>query len=173
MLREMRIKIRKFEKKDIPKKVEWINNPDNNKYLHYEIPICLENTEKWFDSHLGDNTRFDAIIEADGIAVGTIGLLNIDSKNKKAEYYIAMGETDYKGKGVALEASRLIIKYGFEECGLNRIYLYTEIDNKAAQRLFEKSGFCKEGLLKQDILSHGEFVDRVIYGYLRKDWISA
>ena len=105
----MEITIRKFEKTDIPKKVEWINNPENNQFLHYDIPICVEKTEKWFDSHLGENTRYDAIIEADGFSVGTIGLLEIDRKNSKAEYYMAMGETAHKGKGVAKEASRLII----------------------------------------------------------------
>lgn len=38
----MKISIRKFEGKDIPKKVEWINNSENNKYLHYDIPLKIE-----------------------------------------------------------------------------------------------------------------------------------
>lgn len=166
----MKISIRKFKRTDIPKKVEWINNPENNQFLHYDIPISVSGTEKWFDSHVGDLSRYDAIIEADGVPVGTIGLLSIDRKNSKAEYYIAMGETAYKGKGVAKEASRLILQYGFEELGLNRIYLYTEIDNIAAQKLFERVGFIKEGVVRQDILSHGKYVDRIVFGYLREAW---
>lgn len=130
-MQDARITIRKFEKSDIPKKVEWINNPANNRFLHYNIPLSVEGTERWFDSHQGETTRYDAVIEADGVPVGTIGLLSIDRKNSKAEYYIAMGETSYKGKGVAKEASRLILSYGFEELGLNRIYLFTEVDNIA------------------------------------------
>ena len=167
---EVKISVRKFERTDIPKKVEWINNPENTQFLHYDIPISIAGTEKWFDSHIGDTDRYDAIIESDGLPVGTIGLLSIDRKNSKAEYYIAMGETAYKGKGVAKEASRLILKYGFEELGLNRIYLYTEIENILAQKLFEKVGFKNEGVLRQDIISHGKYVDRVAYGYLREDW---
>ena len=166
----MRITIRKFERTDIPKKVEWINNPENNRFLHYDIPICVEKTEKWFDSHLGENTRYDAVIEADGVPVGTIGLLEIDRKNSKAEYYIAMGETAYKGKGVAKEASRLILEYGFQTLGLNRIYLFTEVENVAAQKVFERVGFIREGVLHQDIVSHGKYVDRIAYGLLREDW---
>lgn len=166
----MKITLRKFEKTDIPKKVEWINNPENNQFLHYDIPICVEKTEKWFDSHEGEDTRFDAIIEADGVPVGTIGLLSIDRKNSKAEYYIAMGETDYKGKGVAKQASWLILAYGFEKLCLNRIYLFTEVENEAAQRLFERVGFVREGILRQDIVSHGKYVDRIAYGFLREDW---
>ena len=166
----MEITIRKFERTDIPKKVEWVNNPENNQFLHYDIPICVEKTERWFNSHLGEDTRYDAVIEANGVPVGTIGLLSIDRKNSKAEYYIAMGEIAYKGKGVAREASLLILQYGFEVLGLNRIYLFTETENVTAQRLFERVGFVKEGLIRQDIVSHGRFVDRYVYGFLKGDW---
>ena len=169
-MQDARKTIRKFEKSDIPKKVEWINNPANNRFLHYNIPLSIEGTERWFDSHQGETTRYDAVIEADGVPVGTIGLLSIDRKNSKAEYYIAMGETAYKGKGVAKEASRLILAYGFEELGLNRIYLFTEADNIAAQKLFERVGFKREGILKQDVYSHGAFADRIAYGYLKEEW---
>lgn len=167
---EVKVTIRKFEKTDIPKKVEWINNPENNQFLHYDIPISVEKTEKWFDSHLGEDTRFDAVIEADGVPVGTIGLLDINKKDSKAEYYIAMGETEYKGKGVAKKASLLILQYGFEVLGLNRIYLFTETGNTMAQHLFEAAGFVREGVIREDILSHGKFADRIIYGFLREDW---
>lgn len=170
MWQEVEVTIRKFEKEDIPKKVEWINNPENNQFLHYDIPLSVEKTERWYNSHLGDDVRYDAIIEVDGIPVGTIGLLSIDRKNSKAEYYIAMGETSYKGKGVAKKASRLILQYGFEFLKLNKIYLYTEIDNSVAQKLFESIGFVKEGLIKQDILFNERFVDRYAYGFLREDW---
>lgn len=165
----MEVSIRKFEKEDIPKKVEWINNPENNQYLHYDIPISVEGTERWFDSHIGDNSRFDAVIEADGVPVGTIGLLSIDRTNSKAEFYIAMGEPNYKGKGVAKKSSQLIIDYGFEVLGLNRIYLFTEVENDNAQKLFERVGFVKEGVMRQDVLSHGKYVDRIAYSILRED----
>lgn len=170
MWREVVVTIRKFNRTDIPKKVEWINNPENNQFLHYDLPISVENTQKWFDSHIGDDNRFDAVIEADGVPVGTIGLLSIDRKNSKAEFYIAMGETAYKGQGIAKAASKLILEYGFQTLGLNRIYLFTEVKNIAAQCLFEKLGFSKEGIIRQDILSHGSFVDRIAYGFLREDW---
>ena len=166
----MQVTIRRFTRADIPKKVEWINNPQNNRFLHYDLPLSEEKTEQWFDRHAGEDTRYDAIIEANGVPVGTRGLLSIDRKNGKAEYYIAMGEPEYKGKGVAKEASRRILEYGFEKLGLNRIYLFTESENIPAQKLFESVGFVKEGVIRQDIVSHGRYVDRIAYAYLRKDW---
>ncbi|MCQ2516229.1 MAG: GNAT family N-acetyltransferase [Saccharofermentans sp.] len=166
----MLVTIRKFERDDIPKKVEWINNPENNQFLHYDIPLEVEKTRKWFDNNVGRSDRYDAVIVADGVPCGTIGLLCIDQKNSKAEFYIAMGETNLKGKGVSTKATRLVLDYGFCELGLNRIYLFTETENIPAQKLFEKVGFIKEGCVRQDIISHGQFVDRFAYGICRSDY---
>ncbi len=38
----MNVKIRRFEEKDIPYKVKWINDERNNKYLHYDLPLTEE-----------------------------------------------------------------------------------------------------------------------------------
>lgn len=167
-VRSLTVSIRPFEKTDIPKKVEWINNPENNQFLHYDIPLEIAKTEQWFESVKGRTDRFDATIIADGVPCGTIGLLGIDHKNAKAEYYIAMGEVKLKGKGVSTQASRLILRYAFQELGLNKVYLYTETENIPAQRLFEKVGFVKEGCLKADIFSKGRFVDRYVYGICKE-----
>ena len=80
MWQDVIISIRQFEKRDIPKKVEWINNPENNRYLHYDLPLQADKTELLFDRYRGRTDRYDAVIEADGVPVGLIGLLSIDGK---------------------------------------------------------------------------------------------
>lgn len=164
----MSVTIRSFKREDIPYKVAWVNDSENNRFLHYDLPLEVWKTEKWFEGILEKEDRFDATILSDGIPVGVIGLLNIDQVNWKAEYYILVG--DCKKTGVATKASRLILDYGFSELGLNRIYLFTETGNIPAQRLFEKVGFIREGIFRHDIKSHGRFVDRFVYGILREDW---
>ncbi len=168
---KMKISIRKFNKNDIPFKVAWINNPLNNKYLHYDLPLEIEKTEKWFDKNKDRTDRYDATILADNKPVGLIGILEIDSKNKKGEYYVTLGDREYLGKDIAKEASKLVLKYAFESLGLNKVYLYTEYDNIGAQKLFEKVGFIKEGLLKDDLLSKGVYVSRYVYGITKEDYI--
>ena len=169
MQEELKVTIRPFRFEDIPKKVEWINNAENNRFLHYDRPLEIDKTTQWFERVRDRNARYDAVIEADGRPCGTIGLLSIDRKNGKAEFYIAMGETDLKGRGVGKKASLLLLEHAFATLGLNRVYLYTEVDNLPAQRLFEKVGFIREGLLHQDILSRGKYVDRYVYGLCRRD----
>ena len=151
----MDIVIRKFDEGDIPYKVKWINNENNNKYLHYDLPLSVDKTLVWFRNVKDRIDRADYTITCDGKPVGLIGLLNIDRTNKKAEYYICIGEKQYKRKGIACTATKMLLNIAYKEFNLNKIYLYTEVNNVPAQRLFEKIGFKKEGLLREDIIYNG------------------
>lgn len=168
----MKISLRSFDEGDVPAKVRWINDGRNNEFLHYDLPLEEGKTLAWFRSNRGRTDRLDMVIEADGVPVGLIGLLSIDKNRSCAEYYVSMGEQEYKGRGVAFEASRQLLRLAFEEMGLERIYLETETGNLAAQSLFEKLGFVREGLLRRDVLNRGELRDRYAYSLLREEWLS-
>lgn len=168
------ILFRKFAESDIPNKVRWINDPEVNRYLHYDIPLNEEKTRAWYLQKKEDTSRADYVIEAmeegKSTPVGLVGLLNIDSRNRKAEFYIAVGEKRFWGKGFAAAASAQFIRQCFQQYGLNKIYCFTESGNLSAQRLFERLGFKKEGLLKEDLLHNGQVLDRCAYGLLKREF---
>ncbi len=163
------VSIRKFEERDIPDKVRWINDEANNQYLHYELPLEEEKTLVWFRGNQSREDRYDAVIEWAGEPVGVIGLLSIE--DGQAEYYITMGEERAKGRGVAKQASLLLLEYAFRGRGLRRVYLYTEVENLAAQRLFERCGFRRVGLAKKSAVNRGRVVDRYLYEISRADFL--
>lgn len=159
--------LRDFEESDIPQKIEWINDPENNQFLHYDLPLKIDQTITWFRNK--DNTkRKDCIIEYNGTPVGVIGLLQIDYINKKAEYYITVGESAYKHKGIATKASKAILKYAFKELHLHKVYLTVDAKNEKAIRLYEKVGFKQEGYFQDDLFHAKAFsyVDRVRYAVI-------
>ena len=160
----MQVTFRKFEKMDIPNKVKWINDTRNNTYLHYDLPLEVEKTERWYELNKDRADRYDATILCDGNPVGLIGLLSISDGT--AEYYVSMGEQDYKGKGIAKEASRLLLEYAQHDLNLISVYLYTEIDNIAAQKLFEKIGFEKKYVAEKSANNRGKLVDCYFYEYV-------
>ena len=174
---DLKVSVRWFEERDIPYKVRWINDPEVNRYLHYDIPINEDRTAVWYRRILQDPTRVDFVIEVmnDGerVPVGVIGLLNIDLKMMKAEFYIAVGDKNYWGQGVATIAAKKFIRYSFKRFPLNKIYLFTEKDNLYARRLFERLGFKCEGLLRQDVIHMGRKIDRYVYGLLREECLYA
>lgn len=156
---DMCISIREFKEYDVPNKVKWINNPDNNRYLHYDLPLEEEKTRQWYYNK-GQN-RYDAVILYNEIPVGLIGLLCIS--DGQAEYYVTLGENAFKEKGIAKKATLLLIQYAKETLGLHTIYLYTEVSNISAQKLFERVGFVRKGLEKASAINQGKSVDRFYY----------
>ena len=166
----LNIKLRKFNESDISNKVRWINDESNNTYLHYDLPLEIEKTQRWFEIIRDRTDRYDAVIEVDGIPVGVIGLLNIDKINLKAEYYITLGENSYKRKGISYIASQKLLKYAFEVLCLNKVYLNVDVNNNAACNLYEKLGFSCEGVFKEDMMHHKILIDRKRYAILKKEW---
>jgi len=166
----MEIIIRKFNEEDVPYKVKWINDSANNKYLHYDMPLKEEKTLLWYNKVKHNTDRLDCTILCDGQPVGLIGLLNIDLKNKKAEFYICLGEKEFKSKGVARKATELLIEDSFQQLKLEKIYLYTEVENLKAQTLFERVGFVREGLLRKDLIYNGQKIDRYVYSFIIDDY---
>lgn len=163
------VTLREFEETDVPKKVEWINNHENNQFLHYDLPLKIDKTIEWFRNK--DNTkRLDCIIEYEGVSVGLIGLLQIDRTNMKAEYYITIGENCYKQKGIATKATKAILEYAFSELKLHKIYLTVDAKNEKAIRLYEKVGFKREGYFVDDLFcsKNTEFIDRERYAVVNK-----
>lgn len=160
--------LRKFEKNDIENKVKWINDTENNQFLHYDLPARIDKTTKWFEEK-DDSKRIDCTIIYNGEPVGVIGLLSIDRINSKAEYYITVGETKYKKRGIATKATKAIIEYGFEKLGLHKIYLNVDADNKAAIGLYEKTGFVQEGLFIDDLYNERKscFINRARYAIVK------
>lgn len=174
-MKKLQVKVRKFNENDINLKVKWINDSAINKYLHYNLPLEESKTLVWYEKIKDLENRLDCTIDVlknDSIdSVGLIGLLNIDNINKKAEFYICLGEKNYHGQGIAKKASIEMIKQGFDRYNLNKVYLYTEVENIGAQKLFESIGFRKEGLLVEDLIYNGKKIDRFVYGINRKDFV--
>lgn len=167
----MNITLRKFARSDIPLKVRWINDPANNRFLHYDLPLEETGTEIWFERVKDSDARLDMTILADGVPVGILGLLQIDRKNGAAELYITIGEADCKGRGVAGAAMEQLLRIGFEELDLQRICLMTETGNEAAVRAYEKFGFVREGCLRNELRNRqGEFVSRYVYSMLKHEF---
>lgn len=103
--------------------------------------------------------------------VGSIGIFpKEDIHRKNAEIGYWLGEP-YHGKGIMTEAVRLIVKYGFETFDIERIYAAPFRNNKASQRVLQKSGFILEAVLRMSIIKYNELQDETIYSIRKVDYI--
>ena len=77
----------------------------------------------------------------------------------------------YWDQGIASEALGAIIRFGFEQMNLNRIYAGTIADNHESVRLLERLGFQREGTRrKYSWEEDGTFHDSAMYGLLKDEW---
>jgi RimJ/RimL family protein N-acetyltransferase len=89
----------------------------------------------------------------------------------------AIGEVGYwvradaRGRGVATRAVRLVSRWAIEECKLERLQLRADVHNEASQRVAEKAGFRREGVLRSARYSprQGRRVDFVVFSLLPEE----
>tara|TARA_R110001583_G_scaffold56717_1_gene170931 strand:+ start:20906 stop:21436 length:531 start_codon:yes stop_codon:yes gene_type:complete len=160
-------------KTDISDLFEVKNNKETSKYLGGNTPTYSENDiNNWIDFHNNCENENLFVIQdkQNNKVIGHIGLYNIDLQVKSAEYAILIGNNEYLGKGVGKQVTNLILEYGFNELGLNRIYLSFIKENLAAFNLYKKMGFKNEGCLRQAIFKNGVYYDSVIMSILKFEY---
>ena len=162
--------IRRIQKEDLPVRVAWMNNPKVYSSMHFDVPILLENTIKWYENNLKKDNRFDIAVLKDNEIVAFGGYTSIDRVVGKAETYLFTNPMQHH-HGIGTEAKMLMCQYGFEVLGLNKLYLVANEDNYPIIRVNEKCGFVMEGRLRQEYLTtKGELKDMLYYGLLKEDW---
>jgi UDP-4-amino-4,6-dideoxy-N-acetyl-beta-L-altrosamine N-acetyltransferase len=113
----------------------------------------------------GDRQEFVIVERRTGRVVGTIGLSQIDRRHRRAEYGVLI-EPAARGKGLASEASRLLLRYAFRELRLHRVFLHVFADNESALRLYERLGFKTEGCLRQHAAKGSQMKDVIVMAIL-------
>jgi len=164
------IRLRCPERGDLPTFVKWINDPEVTEFLQFEPPMSLEDEEVWYQEMLKGKDRTFVIETKDGRPIGNIGLIGLDWKNRRTEIGIMIGEKDAWSKGYGTDAILVLLRYLFGELNLNRISLFTDVNNPRAIRCYEKCGFRSEGVMRQHRFKRGRYIDCVLMSILRTDW---
>lgn len=92
----------------------------------------------------------------------------IDDYNKSCKIGMTIGEKEQWGMGYGTEALIELIRYSFEDLGMNRIGAEIFQFNERSIKLFEQCGFQREGVERELVYKDGKFKDQYIYGLLRK-----
>ena len=172
------IRFRAIEKEDLPYFVKWLNDPEVRQGLSMIVPLSLAEEEIWFEDYLKKpqfekplaiEIQLDPQLE-EWIFVGNCGLFSIDWVNRYAEIGIHIGEKGYWNQGYGTKAIRLILKHGFDNLNLHRLWLRVYKNNTRAIRTYEKAGFTEEGKFRQAQYLDGKYVDVMIMSMLKTEW---
>ncbi len=152
---------------DIEFLLKVINDPVVTKYLRFPNNLHFQKDEiEWLQnlSKSQDKNKVFIIREsATNDAVGVIGLHNVDWYNRHAELGYLLKRESW-GKGLATEASRLIIEYGFEILNLRKIYAFVKDGNEGSVRVLLKNNFNEIGRFKKhDYAPYEGYRDLLIF----------
>ena len=140
----------------------WLSRPEINRWLTAEwrnravdatlIAITVRNRR---------NRLF--LVRHDGEPCGLVSLADVDSVDKTAMVWYAIGEPQHLGQGVSSDAVLQLVRHGFECLRLESIYAWIMEDNVASRRVLEKVGFSAAGRIRRATCSGERRVDRLYF----------
>lgn len=166
--------VRELSKKDIIILNEWRADRELIGFLGSPFRyIDQEVDEKWFETYQqsrSNNVRLSVCEKDTDLLVATVYLLSIDWISRNCELAIMIGDLSNRGKGLGSFALRSALKHAFYDLGLHKVYLTVLESNAAAQRLYTKNGFKKEGLLRDSVFKNNQYHNMVQMGLLKSEF---
>ena len=170
-----RLKIRLFNENDVDDLYEYCSDDEVTKYLSFptytkkqdaidRINYCIERYEK-----LDAPILWAIEYKEEQKLIGGIDFVKWDEANNKAEIGYLLSRK-YWNKGIMTEALAVILKFGFEKMGLNRIQIICDERNIGSSRVMEKNGLKYEGTLRQERFEKGEYVNMKYYSILKEEY---
>ncbi|MCL2637070.1 MAG: GNAT family N-acetyltransferase [Oscillospiraceae bacterium] len=146
-------------------------------FIHQTEPLNIghsaEKADEWFDDIQkiqGDKNIRLGIFLNDNNIIGDVALQDIDYKHRICAMGLGIAKIKNRGKGYGTEAVRLMLEYGFEHIGIERVTANTLEINKSAQKALEKLGFVLEGRERKAYYFGGKKYDRLNYGLLADEF---
>ena len=169
-----RLILRQVTQDDANSLLKYLSDKDVMKYVGLEpfksIDDALDEIS-WYKSMFEKRTgiRWGITLKDQGEVIGSCGFLNLVSQHYRSEIGVELSR-EHWGKGIASEAFEAVIRYGFEQMNLQRIEALIEPPNIPSQKLAERQGFIREGLLRSYEYTCGKFDDLYMYSLLKQDF---
>lgn len=168
------ILLRALEPEDLDLLYVWENNADLWKYGNTVSPISRFAIRQYLEDAQHDifQTRqlrlMITLRDNPKTCVGMIDLFDFEPFHRRAGVGILI-DNAYQRNGYALQAIESLKQYCSDFLNLSQLYAHIPVRNRASMNLFQKSGFCEAGILKNWLRINEEFSDVAIVQYLFRD----
>jgi RimJ/RimL family protein N-acetyltransferase len=164
------IRLRRAEPEDVAFLLELGSHPDVDPFLAARRPRDRDNLLAEVERSLQEPREFGRIVvELDGRPAGVMGFERVNERSRIANLGGLAVHPDFRGRGLAREAARLLQRYLILELGYHRLELEIYAFNERAISHAERAGFVREGVRRRAYWRHGEWVDGVEFGLIRED----
>jgi RimJ/RimL family protein N-acetyltransferase len=156
----------------LPNYCRWFADPEVSRYLPRDNPPSLREEQEWFEPIVAADSEVVWGLFAEDQHIGSIGLHQINWRDRRALTGTMIGEKGWWGRGIATEAMQLRTRYAFEELGLEKLITNVDEGNLASRRALERVGYRTVGVYRRHRFRGGVWADVWIGELLRADWIA-
>jgi len=161
------VTLREWRRSDLPSIVRICQDPQISRFTRVPSPYTEDDAVVFLERHSQAELGFAIVDAADEDEIlGAIGLRDDGEERGELGYWVA---AEARGRGVASRALRLLSGWALGELGLARVQLVTHVDNPASQKVAERAGFRREGVVRSYMLLKGRRHDAVLYGLVPQD----
>ncbi|WP_422124578.1 GNAT family N-acetyltransferase [Planococcus sp. X10-3] len=171
------IKLRYFDQADFKQLIDWVETPEfmlqwgGSSFI---FPLNEFQLEEYLKGANGKNSAsyIYSVVDAETEAlIGHISLTRIDMNNRSARIgRVLIGDPDAKGKGICKEMMQQTLAIAFDELQLHRVTLGVFDFNKPAIACYERTGFQKEGFMRDHQKFDDEYWSQWEMGILEDEW---
>ena len=157
--------LRLWTEADVPALVAACNDPEITRWIPViPSPYTEQDALAYVRGEVTTGPEHSFAITMESAVVGSIGMSVNSSRAGHIGYWCAR---EWRGRGLTPRALRLICRFGRDELRLGRLELITEPENYSSQRVAEKAGFQREGVLRSHMLHpDGSRHDSVMFSLL-------
>ena len=166
-------RLRKPEPSDVDALFEQKNDPEVAAMLGgFTKGYSRADLVRWVEAHAQakDEALYVIADSTDDRCLGHVGLYKIDHRIRSAEFAILVGDKKAWGTGIGRACTSFMLKFGFEDLQLHRIYLEVLETNERARKLYESLGFLHAGKLRHAQWKNGRYLDVHVMGILEDEW---
>ncbi|RRJ63775.1 N-acetyltransferase [Paenibacillus oralis] len=176
VLESERLRLRRMERGDAEVMFRYWSDPEVTRYMN--VPPFASVEEAWDMINLlnglsesEDAMRFGIELKEEGKLIGSCGYNVWElSGAYRGEIGYDLGR-EYWGRGYMSEALKMLLAYGYDTMGLNRIEALVEPENAGSLKLLQAFGFKEEGLLREYQQTEKGFVNLLMYSLLKKEYV--
>lgn len=166
--------LRVFRMRDTQDFYDYAKNPIVGTMAGWKPHESLQESETMIKKYIEDDQIWAIEDRASGRVIGTVGLHPDQKRGRAFERVRMLGyglDEPYWGRGVMPEVCREVLRYAFEELGLDLVSVFHYPFNRRSKRVIEKLGFHYEGFLRDaTVLPNGEVTDDLCYSMTRQEY---